>query len=78
MAARARAACDVLRGPPQTTHDNPDFMDTYFRSSRLHFIGTWKARIEALAARMGPAAPSPAPHASTLVCFLCWGCFVFC
>ena len=61
VATRARAACDVLRGPPQTTHDNPEFMETYFRSSRLHFIGTWKARIEALAARMCPDAPSPAP-----------------
>ncbi|KAK9805394.1 hypothetical protein WJX73_010812 [Symbiochloris irregularis] len=59
VATRARAACDVLRGPPMTTHNNPEFMDTYFRSSRLHFIGTWKARIEALAARMCPEAPSP-------------------
>ena len=35
-------------------------METYFKSSRLHFIGTWKARIEALSARMAPSAPTPA------------------
>ena len=35
-------------------------MDTYYRSSRLHFIGRWKARIEALQASMATAAPAAA------------------
>ncbi|KAK9867787.1 hypothetical protein WJX84_002274 [Apatococcus fuscideae] len=58
LAAAARAACDVLRGPVRCSRDGPEFMDTYYRSSRLHFIGRWKARIEALQASMGSAAPA--------------------
>ena len=41
----------MLKGAPKSSRDNPKFMANYFKSSRLHFIGTWKARIEALAAR---------------------------
>lgn len=37
-------------------------MDTFYRSSRLHFIGSWKARIEALQASLGPLGPRPSPH----------------
>jgi hypothetical protein len=63
-AAAMRAACDVLQMRPRSTADDPHFTETYFRASRLHFIGTWKARLEALLA--SPAATSaraPAPHA---------------
>jgi len=41
----------MLKGAPKSSRDDPEFMANYFKSSRLHFIGTWKARIEALAAR---------------------------
>lgn len=58
-AAAARAACDVLRGPPKSSRDDPHFMDTYYKSSRLSFIGRWKARIEALTATMAAEAPLP-------------------
>lgn len=58
---RERAACDVLRGGPRTTRDDPEFMGTYYRSSRLHFIGRWKARIEALSLRAAPSGPRPKP-----------------
>jgi DNA repair protein REV1 len=47
-AAAMRAACDVLKGPPKSSADDPAFMDTYFRASRLHFIGTWRTRTEEL------------------------------
>ncbi|KAK9825519.1 hypothetical protein WJX74_003581 [Apatococcus lobatus] len=60
LAAAARASCDVLRGPVRSSRDGPEFMDTYYRSSRLHFIGRWKARIEALQASMSTAAPAAA------------------
>ena len=49
VAAACRAACDLLKGAPKSSRDDPHFMDNYYKSSRLHFIGTWKARIEALA-----------------------------
>lgn len=50
-AAAMRAACDVLKGAPKSSADDKDFMKTYFRASRLHFIGTWRMRIEALMQR---------------------------
>ena len=34
-------------------------MDSYYKSSRLSFIGRWKARIEALTAAMAADAPLP-------------------
>ena len=58
-AAAARAACDMLRGPPKSSRDDPHFMDSYYKSSRLSFIGRWKARIEALTATMAAHAPLP-------------------
>jgi hypothetical protein len=41
IASRLRAECDVLRGPPRSTRDEPpqQFVDTFFKASRLHFIG---------------------------------------
>lgn len=47
--------------PARSTRDDPNFMDTYFRASRLHFIGTWRNRIEALMAEVDAQAPAPAP-----------------
>ena len=58
-AAAARAACDLLRGPPKSSRDDPHFMDSYYKSSRLSFIGRWKARIEALTATTAAHAPLP-------------------
>lgn len=37
------------------------FQDTYFSASRLHFIGSWKARNEALLLGMINEGPKPAP-----------------
>jgi hypothetical protein len=25
----------------RTTHEDPNFMTTFFKASRLHYIGTW-------------------------------------
>lgn len=64
LAARLRSECDVLKGAPRASKDDPMFVETFYRSSRLHFIGTWKARIEALLGNevqeVGPA-PVPPP-----------------
>jgi DNA repair protein REV1 len=44
----------------RTTRDDPDgFMDTFFRASRLHYIGTWKHRYEAFLEDL--PAPPPLP-----------------
>jgi DNA repair protein REV1 len=65
LAARLRRECDLLRGPPRTTADDPNFVATYFRASRLHFIGSWKARIEALMASSSAAPFAAAAAADT-------------
>lgn len=63
VAAKMRAECDVLKGPPKSSRDDPNFVESYYRASRLHFIGRWKARLEALMASSTAAgeAPPPAP-----------------
>jgi nucleotidyltransferase/DNA polymerase involved in DNA repair len=61
IAAQMRNECDVLKGPPRSSKDDPNFVESYYRASRLHFIGRWKARLEALMA--SPVAFS-APAAS--------------
>ena len=33
-------------GFARSSREDPNFQDTYWRSSRLHFIGTWKARLD--------------------------------
>lgn len=63
VAAQQRAACDVLRMRPRTTRDDARFMETYYKSSRLHFIGRWKARIEALALALQDKGPAPCARA---------------
>lgn len=57
VAAECRAACDMLKGAPKSSRDDPFFMDNYYKASRLHFIGTWKTRIEALAAKTAGGIP---------------------
>ena len=48
VAEAARAAEPLLDMKQRTTRDDPDgFMETFFRASRLHYIGTWKHRYEA-------------------------------
>lgn len=59
-----RAACDVLKGPPKSSADDPKFLETYFRASRLHFIGTWRMRIEQLVrteSSLPRTVPAPLP-----------------
>ncbi len=77
IAAQARAACDVLRGRPSTTADDPNFMETFFKSSRLHFIGTWQTRIEEYTRQLSAHAPQPYPGVSVCV-FVCvnLGCWL--
>jgi len=48
VAEEARRSCVVLGGRPRSSLNDPNFMDTFFKASRLHFIGTWKERIENL------------------------------
>ena len=43
ISAAARAAKDILKGPPRSSRDDPAFQQTFWQASRLHFIGSWKA-----------------------------------
>lgn len=49
ISAAARAAKDILKGPPRSSRDDPAFQQTFWQASRLHFIGSWKARGRSLA-----------------------------
>ena len=49
ISAAARAAKDILKGPPRSSRDDPAFQQTFWLASRLHFIGSWKARGRSLA-----------------------------
>lgn len=60
-AARLRLECDVLKGPPKTSKDDEHFVEHYYKASRLHFIGRWKARLENLMASPS-AARGPQPQ----------------
>ena len=63
VAEAARAAEPLLDMKQRTTRDDPDgFMETFFRASRLHYIGTWKHRYEAFLEDL--PAPPPLPKTS--------------
>ena len=60
-AKSSRSPLDLKRGParlPRTTADDPNFLQTFFKSSRLHFTGVWKSRFEAILHSL-PAPPEP-------------------
>ena len=46
IAAQMRSECDTLRLPPRSSKEDPNFIESFYRASRLHFIGSWKARLE--------------------------------
>jgi hypothetical protein len=48
-----RKDCPELRLAPRSTAEDQDFLKTFFCASRLHFLGTWKIRIEQLMRRWG-------------------------
>lgn len=78
IASAARQRCDVLKGPPRSSKEDPAFQQTFFAASRLHFIGSWKARIEALAASMSndaPRATAPPRGGSRSIIHIDMDCF---
>lgn len=48
-----------------TSATDPNFVQNYFESSRLHFIGSWKARLPALLASFGKEDPNVLPPQQT-------------
>ena len=61
VAEAARAREPLLDMKQRTTHDDPEgFMGTFFKASRLHYIGTWKHRYEEFLEGI-PAPPPLAP-----------------
>ena len=63
-AARLRAQSEVLTMPAKNSSETSpeEFVGTFFKASRLHFIGSWKKRIEELLSSgdlvVGPSAGS--------------------
>lgn len=60
VAQKLRQNCEVLKGPPKSSRDDPNFVESFYRASRLHFIGTWKTRVESLM-ESGIAEQAPTP-----------------
>jgi len=50
VAEKMRAECESLKGRPKSSSDDPEFVNSFYRASRLHFIGTWKSRLERMMA----------------------------
>lgn len=46
---------------PRTSKNDPDFMSNFFKASRLHFIGSWKARYQQILDELAPPPPMPPP-----------------
>lgn len=65
VAQKLRQNCEVLKGPPKSSKDDPNFVESFYRASRLHFIGTWKTRLENLMeSGIVEAAPRPSKPAA--------------
>ena len=62
VALVARRNEPLLDMKQRTTHEDPNFMETFFKASRLHYIGTWKHRYEAFLEDLPPAPKLPAPE----------------
>eukprot|EP00960_Hanusia_phi_P026832 746495-Hanusia_phi.AAC.1 len=85
MAAAKRMKEEVRRKEPllnskqRTSRDDPNFMQSFFKASRLHFIGTWKARYQEILDSVPPPPPLPPPLAQggriiahvDMDCFFC-------
>ena len=60
IARKMRDECQLLKGPPKSSRDDPNFVKSFYRASRLHFIGSWKTRLEKLM-QSGIVDESPVP-----------------
>jgi hypothetical protein len=49
----------LLAMKPRTSRDDPEFMSTFFKASRLHYIGMWKIRYQELLGTLPPPPPLP-------------------
>jgi DNA repair protein REV1 len=83
MTAARRAIADARRAAPnlqqrhRTSKDNDAYAKDFFGASRLHFIGSWKARFELICDRLPPAPPLPAvaPGCERVVLHIDMDCF---
>ena len=64
-AASARAATPHLGRPLSASTAPGARVSEFYASSRLHFIGSWRARCEALIASLNPPPPPPPPPTGT-------------
>jgi len=49
----------LLAMKPRTSRDDPEFLTTFFKASRLHYIGMWKIRYQELLGTLPPPPPLP-------------------
>ena len=79
MKEEVRRKEPLLNSKPRTSRDDPNFMQSFFKASRLHFIGTWKARYQEILDSVPPPPPLPPPlaHGGRIVAHVDMDCF-FC
>ncbi|CAE8648726.1 unnamed protein product, partial [Polarella glacialis] len=61
LAAALRSEEPLLQGQQRTSRQNPDFVQTFFKASRLHFIGVWRERYEEILDSLPPPPALPPP-----------------
>jgi DNA repair protein REV1 len=80
IATALRSNEPLLDMKQRTTHDDPEhFMGTFFRASRLHYIGSWRARYETFlddeTTTPPPLPPPAAKNGERLVMHVDMDCF---
>ena len=76
VAEKMRGECESLKGRPKSSSDDPEFVNSFYRASRLHFIGTWKARLEKMmASDILHDAPEPTKELERTVIHIDMDCF---
>ncbi|CAJ1398512.1 unnamed protein product, partial [Effrenium voratum] len=61
LAEELRAKEPLLGSGARTVKENPDFVQTFFKASRLHFIGVWRERYEEILDSLPPAPKQTKP-----------------
>jgi hypothetical protein len=77
VAAEVKRLDPNLAAKPRSTKDDPEFLSSFYKASRLHWIGTWKARFQAIIETLPPPPPSPPVGSDRLIVHVDMDCF-FC
>ncbi|CAE6926976.1 REV1, partial [Symbiodinium sp. CCMP2456] len=75
VAEELRSKEPLLQNGQRTVRDNPNFVQTFFKASRLHFIGVWRERYEEILDSLPPPPPRPALRGKSVFLHIDMDCF---